>query len=98
MKQLSLEGKGGQWLADLASWERESAPDNREQLERLRRNLRLARQQALTERQRQMLELYYDQGLTMGQIALKLNLNRSTVSRTLSRAKDKLYRCLRYSL
>ena len=45
-----------------------------------------------------MLELYYDQGLTMGQIALKLNLNRSTVSRTLSRAKDKLYRCLRYSL
>lgn len=98
MKQLSLEAKGGQWLADLASWERESAPDNREQLERLHRNLRLARQQALTDRQRQMLELYYDQGLTMGQIALKLNLNRSTVSRTLSRAKDKLYRCLRYSL
>ena len=98
MKQLSLEAKGGQWLADLASWERESAPDNREQLERLHRNLRLARQQAPTDRQRQMLELYYDQGLTMGQIALKLNLNRSTVSRTLSRAKDKLYRCLRYSL
>ena len=98
MKQLSLEAKGGQWLAYLASWERESASDNREQLERLRRNLRLARQQALTDRQRQMLELYYDRGLTMGQIALKLNLNRSTVSRTLSRAKDKLYRCLRYSL
>ena len=98
MKQLSLEAKGGQWLADLASWERESAPDNREQLERLHRNLRLARQQALTDRQRQMLELYSDQGLTMGQIALKLNLNRSTVSLTLSRAKDKLYRCLRYSL
>ena len=54
MKQLSLEAKGGQWLADLASWERESAPDNREQLERLHRNLRLARQQALTDRQRQM--------------------------------------------
>ena len=98
MKQLSLDAKGGQWLADLASWERESASDNREQLERLRRNLRLARQQALTDRQRQMLELYYDRGLTMGQIALKLNLNRSTVSRTLSRAKDKLYRCLRYRL
>ena len=52
MKRLSLEAKGGQWLADLASWERESAPDNREQLERLHRNLRLARQQALTDRQR----------------------------------------------
>lgn len=98
MKQISLDAKGGQWLADLANWARESAPDNKEQLERLRRNLRLARQQVLTERQRQMLELYYDQGLTMGQIALKLHLNRSTVSRTLRRAKDRLYHCLRYSL
>lgn len=93
-----MKRKAASGWPDLASWERESAPDNREQLERLHRNLRLARQQALTDRQRQMLELYYDQGLTMGQIALKLNLNRSTVSRTLSRAKDKLYRCLRYSL
>ena len=98
MKQLSLDAKGGQWLADLASWERESASDNREQLEHLRRNLRLARQQALADRQRQILERYYDRWLTKGQIALKLNLNRSTVSRTLSRAKDKLYCCLRYSL
>ena len=98
MKQLSLEAKGGQWLADLASWERESAPDNREQLERLHRNLRLARQQALTDRQQQMLELYYDQGLTMGQIAAKLHLNRSTVCRTLQRARERLYACLRYTL
>ena len=98
MSRISLDAKGGQWLADMASWERESAPDNSEQLERLRRNLRLARQQALTDRQRQMLELYYDQGLTTGQIALKLHLNTSTVSRTLRRARDRLYRCLRYSL
>lgn len=34
----------------------------------------------------------------MGQIAIKLHLNRSTISRTLQRAKDRLYRCLRYSL
>ena len=98
MNQISLDAKGGQFLADLANWQRESAPDNSADLERLRRNLRFARQQVLTKRQQQMLELYYDQGLTMGQIALQLNLNRSTVSRTLSRAKDKLYRCLRYSL
>ena len=66
MKQLSLEAKGGQWLADLASWERESAPDNREQLERLHRNLRLARQQALTDRQRQMLSFITIRGLPWG--------------------------------
>lgn len=98
MKKISLDAKGGQWLADLVSWERESAPDNEEQLERLRRNLRAARQQVLTDRQRQVLELYYDRGLTMGQIALKLHLNRSTVSRTLRRARDRLYHCLQFSL
>lgn len=98
MNRISLDAKGGQWLADLAAWERESAPDNAEQQERLRRNLRLARQQALTPRQREILELYYDQGLTTGQIAMRLQLNRSTVSRTLRRAKERLYHCLRYSL
>lgn len=98
MKRLSLEGRGGQWLADLAEWKRESAPTNDEQMDRLRRNLRLARQQALTPRQREVLELYYDRGLTMGQIAAKLHLNPSTVSRTLSRARERLYDCLRYSL
>ena len=98
MNRISLDARGGQWLADLASWERATAPDNNEQLERLRRNLRLARQQVLTARQQQVLELYYDHGLTMGQIALKLHLNRSTISRTLQRARDRLYHCLRYSL
>ena len=83
---------------DLANWQRESAPDNSADLERLRRNLRFARQQVLTKRQQQMLELYYDQGLTMGQIAAKLHLNRSTVCRTLQRARERLYACLRYTL
>ena len=54
--------------------------------------------QPLTKRQQQMLELYYDQGLTMGQIAAKLHLNRSTVCRTLQRARERLYACLRYTL
>ena len=45
MNQISLDAKGGQFLADLANWQRESAPDNSADLERLRRNLRFARQQ-----------------------------------------------------
>ena len=55
MNQISLDAKGGQFLADLANWQRESAPDNSADLERLRRNLRFARQQVLTKRQQQML-------------------------------------------
>ena len=98
MRHLSLDMDSGQWLADMSAWLEQSAPDNDEQLARLRRNLRRARQEVLTPRQQQMLTLYFDQGLTIGQIALKLGVNRSTVSRTLRRARDKLYQCLRYAL
>ncbi len=79
-------------------WMREHAEDNSDQLERLRRNLRRAREQELTPRQREILALYYDRGLKMPQIARKLGINRSTVSRTVKRAKERLYRCLRYAL
>ena len=60
--------------------------------------LLLAREQELTPRQREMVFLYYDRGLKMSQIAQKLGVNRSTVSRTVKRAKQRLYRCLRYAL
>ncbi len=93
-----FDARASEWIGDLTVWNRQNAGDNSERLERLRRNLRRAREQELTPRQRQMLELYYDQGLTIPQIAEELGLNRSTVSRTLRRARDRLYRCLRYAL
>ena len=79
-------------------WKRQNDPDNAELLDRLRRNLRQARERELTPRQRQILTLYYDRGLTMAQIAGRLGVNRSTVCRTLHRARDRLYRHLRYGL
>ena len=79
-------------------WQRANAEDNGEQMTRLRRNLRRAREEELTERQREMVGLYYDQGMTMPQIAERLGVSRSTVSRTLRRARDRLYRFLRYTL
>ena len=82
----------------MAVWARSHAEDNSEQLARLRRNLRKAREQELTTRQREMVSLYYDQGMTIPQIAEQLGLNRSTVSRTLRRARERLYRFLQYSL
>ena len=50
MAHLSLDAKGGQWLADLAEWGRSGAPDNRRQLEQLRQKLRTTRRQVLTPR------------------------------------------------
>lgn len=94
----NVDVRGGQWLADMAIWMRNNASDNSELLTRLYRNLRLAREQELTPRQREMVFLYYDRGLKMSQIAQKLGVNRSTVSRTVKRAKQRLYRCLRYAL
>ena len=102
MKSTRYDGpfdtRASEWIGDLTVWTRQNAGDNSERLERLRRNLRQARERELTPRQRQMLELYYDQGMTMPQIAEQLGVSRSTVSRTLRRARDRLYRFLRYTL
>ena len=98
MRDTRFDARSSEWIGDMTVWLRENAEDNADPLERLRRNLRKARQQELTPRQRQMLALYYDQGLKMPQIALELGVNRSTVSRTIHRAKERLYRCLRYTL
>lgn len=96
MRNTPFDTRASEFAGDLTVWLRENAEDNSEQLERLKRNLRLARKQELTPRQSQMLSMYFDQGMNMSQIARELGLNRSTVSRTLVRAKARLYRCLRY--
>lgn len=98
MRDTRFDSRSSEWIGDLTVWKRQNDPDNAEQLDRLRRNLRQARERELTPRQRQILTLYYDRGLTMAQIARRLNVNRSTVCRTLHRARDRLYRHLRYGL
>lgn len=98
MRDTRFENRSSEWVGDMTVWLRDNAGDNGEQVARLRRNLRLARERELTRRQREMVALYYDQGMTMPQIAERLGVNRSTVSRTLRRARDRLYRFLRYTL
>lgn len=85
-------------LADLAAWEKETGEDNALRLERLRRNLRQARCQELTERQQQVLTMFFDRQMNMTQIGAVLGVHRTTVSRTLHRAMDRLQHALRYAL
>ena len=59
--------------------------------------MRRVRQQELTPRQAEMLHLYYDLGLSIPQIAEEKGLNKSTVSRTLARGRERLKRYLQYS-
>ena len=94
----AITSRDNEFLGDLTAWERSHSEDNSEQLERLRRNLRRVRSAELTGRQAQMLQLYYDQGISMGAIAKELGVDKSTVSRTLSRGRKRLKRYLQYSL
>lgn len=89
--------RDNEFLGDLAAWNRAHSRDNSEQIERLRRNMRKVRAAELTPRQEELLHLYYDQGLTMSQIAARLYIDKSTVSRTLARGREKLKRYLKYS-
>ena len=76
----------------------QTAEDGDPRWERLRRGLRLARREELTPRQRQVLALCYDRGLSVTEAARELGVCPSTVSRTLQRARHRLYRCLRYGI
>ena len=70
--------------------------DNGDTRRRLVKNLRRAMDSELTPRQRQMLTLYFLQGVKMHEIAEELGVNKSTVSRTVSRGKSRLQKCLKY--
>lgn len=98
MKNTPFDTRSSEWVGDMTVWLSENGDDNTAQLERMRRSLRQARQQALTPRQREMLIMRYEQNMSGSEIARELGLNRSTVSRTLRRARERLRRCLQYSL
>ena len=86
----------GVYGADMAAYLRATAPDNSAQLRRLKEDLMQALYREVTPRQRQLLLLYYGQGLNMRQIGERLGVNKSTVSRTIKRGETRLRRCLRY--
>lgn len=98
MRDTRFNSRSSEWIGDLTVWQRQNSEDNSLQLERMRRTLRLAREQELTPRQQEILSLYYDENLNMTQIAQRLKVNISTVSRTLRRAKERLRHSLRYTV
>ena len=85
-------------IASLCLWRQEQSGDNQERIRRLLSNLPLAVQQELTPRQRKILQMRFTGGMSITGIAKELGLNKSTVSRSLTRSVERLYRSLRYSL
>lgn len=97
MRNTHFNTRSSEWIGDMTVWLRENGEDNNLQLERLRRNLRQVRESELTPRQRQLLELHYDQQLSVTEIAHQIGVHPSTVSRTLQRARKRLQQYLRYA-
>lgn len=85
-------------IASLCLWREEQSGDNQDRIRRLLGNLPLAVQQELTPRQREILQMRFSGGMSVTAIAEKLGVNKSTVSRSLNRSMERLYKSLRYSL
>lgn len=94
MRRVSYEQTYGE--VDLRVYTELMAEDNHAQIGRLKQNLTHALRQDITAKQREYMILYYAEGLTMEEIARRGGVNKSTVSRTLKRGRQRLYRCLRY--
>ena len=85
-------------IAGLRLWMQEEAGASSQRRRRMLHNLTRAKKEELTTRQQEMLQMYYYEGLNMTQIAVRLGVNKSTVSRTLCRARRRLHNILQYSL
>ena len=98
MKSTPYRVRNNEVYGDMSAWIAAHAGDNESDLARLKRNLRLAREEELTACQRELLRLRYEENLSVSEIAALIGRDKSTVSRTLSRARRRLYKCLRYGL
>lgn len=88
--------QGRTYAADMAVYARNMGGGNSPQMTRLHENLGRALREELTDRQREVLVLYYGEGLNMREIGERLAVDKSTVSRTIKRGEGRLRRCIRY--
>ena len=85
MRTVSYDNTFG--MVDLAVYTELMAQDNKDQINRLKRNLTHALRQDITQRQREYMMLYYGKSMSMEAIAQQFGVNKSTVSRTLKRGQ-----------
>lgn len=86
------------YRADMAMYMRHVQQENGDERERgqLIQNLLRCIREDVSPRQRTLLLLYYEKGMSQPQIAAELGVNKSTVCRTIKRGERRLQQCLRY--
>ncbi|MEA4954357.1 MAG: sigma-70 family RNA polymerase sigma factor [Pseudoflavonifractor sp.] len=90
--------KGGMYAADMAVYARALSEQNTNEkdLKEMKINLLVAMRQEISPKQREYLNLYYSEGLSMTQIGEQMGVDKSTVSRTIKRGEARLKRCLKF--
>lgn len=74
------------------------AETNSEKIQKVKSAMMKVIKNELTSRQRETIVLYYYKEMGVSEIADKLGLAPSTVSRTIKRARDKIYKFLKYMM
>ncbi len=74
----------------------ENAETNAELVEKVKKSMLKVIKNELTPRQKEIIMLYYYERLGISEIAERLGVVPSTVSRTIKRAREKIYRFLKY--
>lgn len=82
--------------ADLAKIVKKKGPSNKTKIENLKKMISLIVKQELTKKQQKILKLYFVEGFKYNQIAKILNVNKSTISRTKTRAFKTIEKILKY--
>lgn len=74
----------------------DAAAANKSRRDKMRRIVSRAIVEELTERQRQVFLAYHQKQMTIPEIAGVLGVNKSTISRTLARAEERIRRITKY--
>ena len=90
--------RGGRYAADMAVYVRllSESSANEGEAAGLKARVAMAMRQEITPLQRLYLRLYYVDRMSMTQIGEQLQIDKSTVSRTIRRGEERLRRCLRF--
>ena len=85
-------------VGSLQEYLKDTASTNDEALLRAKNVLSKAIQTELTAKQQEYLLMQFCDGLTVTEISRRCGVDKSVVSRTISRAKRRLYHCIKYAM
>ena len=94
----ALPYRNSEAVGSLQEYLKDTASTNDEALLRAKNVLSKAIQTELTAKQQEYLLMQFCDGLTVTEISRRCGVDKSVVSRTISRAKRRLYHCIKYAM